>query len=62
MLNEILGLHSQFFNLYEVDIRPRKYILFITAPTKKTIPKVGYGKYEKVWTPEDQRLLERLKE
>ena len=43
MVIGLFGFYSQFFPLYELYIRPWRYILVKIAPTRKTISKVVDG-------------------
>ena len=43
MLIGVFGIYSQFFDLYDLDIKPWRKIFLKSASTKDTISKVGYG-------------------
>ena len=62
MLIEIFGFYIQFLPLYDIDIRPRRYILSKQYQTGKPSQKGNMELMQNLWIPEDQRLLERIKE
>ena len=45
MLIGVFGLKSQFLPLYELDIRPRRYILSHNPNPETLSQKRGYGTY-----------------
>ena len=60
MLVGILGLYSQFLPLYNLDIRPWRYIFSEQTQTGKLSRKEEMELMQNIWNPEDQRLMELL--
>ena len=61
MLIGISGLYSQFLTLYELDIRPWRYILSKQTQPGALSQKEDMELIQNLCNPEYQRLLERLK-
>ena len=61
MLIGLFGLYSQFLSLYELDIRPWRYILSKQPQPGALSQKEEMELMQNIWSIEDQRLLERLK-
>ena len=62
MLIGIFDFYIQFLPLYDMDVIPWIYISSKQPQPGKSSEKEEMGLMYKIWTPEDQMLLERLKE
>ena len=60
MLIGIFVLYSQFLSLYDLDIRPWRYILFSQIHPGTLYKKEDMYLMKNLWNPDDQRSLERL--
>ena len=60
MLIGVFSLYSQFLYLYEMDIRPWRYILSNQPQIWTISKKEEMELMENQWNPEHQMLLERL--
>ena len=60
MYIEIFGLYKQLLPLYEMDIRPRRYTSSKNPHPGKISHKEEIELMQNLWTPGDQRLLERI--
>ena len=61
MLIGLFGFYSQFLPLYELYIRPWRYILSKQPQPGTLYQKEDMGLMQKIWNQEYQRLLGRLK-